>query len=151
MDDLESVARRGECVELRAVDDLLFVARAEQQSRVDGRAGSAAVADHRHERHDPRAAGDQEQRAAERRLPHEVPADGTADLQSIADDDRLVQERRHLAFGDPLDRDVDLAITLRLRCDRVASLDAIAVLGRQAQVDVLARSMTRPARQSECQ
>ena len=80
-------------------------------------------------------------------LPDEVPADRPAHLQSIAAHDDLVQERRHLAALDALDGDVDLARPLGLGGDRVRALDAVAVLGGEAQVHVLAGSMAAPSRQ----
>ena len=47
-------------------------------------AGRRAVAEHRHQRHDARAAADEEQRPARRRLPDEVAADRAAELELVA-------------------------------------------------------------------
>ena len=85
------------------------------------------------------------QRPAERGLPDEVAADRTAQLDPVADDDDVVEERRDLAVVDALDRDLDLAGTLGLGRDRVAPLDAVAVLRGQAKVDVLARAVSGQA------
>ena len=104
------------------------------------------MAQHRHQGHDAGPAGDQEERPAERRLPDEVAADRTAQLDPVADDHDVVEEGRDLAVVDALDRDLDLVGPLRLGRDRVAPLDAVAVLRGQTQVHVLARRDVRSRR-----
>src|SRR5262245_28854411 len=84
-----------------------------------------------------------------RGVPDEVAADRSAHLDAIAGHDDLVEGRRDLAAIDELDREVNLALALRLRRDRVASLRAIAVLGGEADVVVLAGAVPPPPRQRE--
>ena len=104
MDDLEPIVRRREVVELAAIDDL-FVRGAswtgDGSARVEParwRCRTMAI-----KRHDSRAARHEQQWPAEGRLPDEIATDRAADLKAIPGDDDVVQERRHLAVGDPLD------------------------------------------------
>ena len=103
----------------------------------------AVMTEHRAQRHDARASADEEQRAAERLLPHEVAADGTAKLELVAGTQLVDEIRRDLPVLEPLDREHELLV-LGCRRDRVAPLCLVAVFGRQPDVDVLARAMPGP-------
>ena len=92
---------RGELIQFRAVDDFLEVPRAEQERRWTASAAACAVADHRHQRDDAGPTGDEEQWRVVGRLPHEVSADRTADLEPVAGLDNVVEERRHLTVLAP--------------------------------------------------
>ncbi len=107
------------------------------------------MAEHRHQRHDPGPACHEEQRPRQRGVPDEIAADRAAHLDPVADDRDVVEEGRDLAVLDPLDGQVDLAAALRLRGDRIAALDAVAVGGRETKVDMLAGAMARPVREGE--
>ena len=61
------------------------------------------MAQHRHQRHDPRAAADEQQRPARRRVPDEVAADRAAQLELIAGAELVDEVRRDLAVVEPLD------------------------------------------------
>ena len=98
---------------------------------------------HRAERHDARAAGEEEQRAAGRGLPDEVAADRAAQLELVAGTELVDEVGRDLAVVEPLDGQ-DEVLVLRGRGDRVAALGLVAVLGRQPDVDVLTREMAVP-------
>src|SRR5207248_11132792 len=50
---------------------------------------------------------------------------------------------------DKLDREIDLALALGRRGDRVAPLGPVAIVGGQPDVVVLARAVRRPPRQRE--
>ena len=67
----------------------------------------SALANHRHQRHDARAARDEQQRIGGRGIPHEVATDRAAHLEAIAQDELVVQERRDLAVDDALDGQLD--------------------------------------------
>jgi hypothetical protein len=101
------------------------------------------VAQHRHQRHEARAAGEQEQRAAVIDRPGERPADRAAQLQLISGAHLAGQVRRHLAVVDPLDRERH-DVALRLRRDRERALRLVAVLRGEAHVDVLAGAVAAP-------
>src|SRR3954471_16406793 len=90
--------------ELVAVEHILPAPRGDEQPRVDGVGARRPVAQHRHERHESRAAGDEQQRAAVLDAPGEVPADRAAELELIAGADLVGQVRRDLAVVDALDR-----------------------------------------------
>ncbi len=87
---------------------------------------------------------DEQQRASLRRLPDEVAADRTAQLDPVAGPELVGEVRRHLAVVEPLDRELDASAVGR-RGDRVAALGLVAVLGRQPDVDVLAGAVPGPA------
>ena len=106
------------------------------------------VAEHRPERHDARAAPDEEERPVEGLLPDEVAADRAAQLELVARPQLVDEVGRDLAVVEPLDRQDEIAVLGR-RGDRVAPLRPIAVLGGQADVDVLSGSMPRPVRRVE--
>ena len=63
-----------------------------------------AIADHGHQRHDTGAAAEQQKRAAVGDLPDEMAADGSAQLDVIADFGDVMKEGRDLAIVEPLDR-----------------------------------------------
>ena len=77
-------------------------------------------------------------------MPDEVAADRAAQLELIAGSRLFDQVRRHLAVVDPLDSQLEVRVLWSGR-DRVRALGLIAVLGGQADVDVLAGKVTRPA------
>jgi len=93
--------------------------------------------DHRHERHDAAPAGDERNRTSLLRGPREVPADRSAQLDPVARPQLARQERRDLAVLEALDRERDTVLPGR-RCDRVATLCLVSVLGRESYVYVLA-------------
>ena len=107
------------------------------------RSRCVAGADHRHQRHDARAAGHEQQRAALRRLPDEVAADRAAQLDLVARPQLVGQVRRDLAVVEALDGELDAGAVGR-RGDRVAALRLVAVLGGQPDVDVLPGAVTGP-------
>src|SRR6476620_10271163 len=82
------------------------------------------------------------------RVPDEVTADRTAELELVADPQLADQVRRDLAVGQGLHGDRE-AVVFRSRRDRVAALRLVAVLGGEAHVDVLSRPMTGPVRHVE--
>ena len=101
------------------------------------------VAQHRHQRHHPRATADEQQRASVLHPPGEVAADRTAQLDLVARAELLGEIGRHLAVVDPLDRERQRRI-LRRRRDRVGALGLVPVVRRQAHVDVLAGLVSGP-------
>ena len=107
-------------------------------------AGRDAMAQHRHQRHDPRAAPDEQQRAARGRLPDEVAADRAAQLELVAGPQLVDEIRRDLAVVEALDGEHERSLLGRRR-DRVAALRLVAVLGGQPDVDVLAGPVAGPA------
>ena len=136
--------RPGQPLQLAAVEDVLGAPDGHQQARVDVTAMRGVVAQHRHQRHQPRAAGQQQQRATVLHAPRERSTDGTAQLERVTGAQFPGQVGRHLAVIDLLDRQCQLR-RLRRRGDRVRALGLIAVLGGQANVDVLARVVPGPA------
>jgi hypothetical protein len=118
--------------------------REEKSRRADVAAGGGAGADHRHQRHDARASAGEQQRPALRRLPDEPAADGAAELDPVARPELVRQVGRDHAVPQTLDGQLD-AGAVGHRCDRVAALRLIAVLGGEADVDVLPRPMSGPA------
>src|SRR5919108_5922635 len=106
VENLESVPLLGESRELLAVDDVLERRRRVQQARRHLGAGCRSVPDHGHERHNARAARDEEKRLGRvRRLPDEVAADRSADLEAVARTYLVHEVRRDLPLVEPLDRD----------------------------------------------
>ena len=102
------------------------------------------MAKHRHQRHEARSAADEEQRTPPCRVPGEVAADRPAQLELVAREHVLRQVRRHLAVLDQLDRQLETSF-LRRRGDRIRALGLVAVLGGQADVDVLPGAVAGPA------
>ena len=102
------------------------------------------MAHHRHQRHEPGPAGDEQQRTAVLAAPDEVPADRAAQLQLITGTELVGQIRRDLAVLESFDRQRERCV-LRRRGDRVRALCLVAVLGGQAHVDVLAGDVSGPA------
>ena len=88
------VAQRGELVAVGST--LVQAPRREQEPRVDVAPARRAMAQHRHERHEAGAAGDEQERPAVLDAPREVAADRAADLELVADDEVLDEVR-----GDP--------------------------------------------------
>jgi hypothetical protein len=101
------------------------------------------VAQHGHQRHHPRPAGDQQQRPAPVRLPDEVAADGPAQLELVALAELAGQVGRDLAVVEALDGQLDPRPGGG-RGDRVGPLGLVAVLGGEADVDVLAGQVPVP-------
>ena len=98
---------------------------------------------HRRQRHDARAASDQQDRFGLVRIPDEVAADRASHLDLVALA-RLVHEvGRDLAFLEALDGERE-AVAGR-GGDRVAALGLVAVLGGEAHVEMLAGAVTGPA------
>ena len=141
--DLDAV-ELPEPLELGRVDDVLGRAPRGEQPHLGVAAARDAVAQHRHQRDDARAAADEQQRAAGRGIPGEVAADRAAQLELVARPQLVDEVRRDLAVVESLDRERERGILGR-RGDRVAALRLIAVLRRQPHVDVLTRAMAGPA------
>ena len=131
------------------VDDLVVRARAVEKPRGIFQSGGVAVPEHRHQRDDAGSARDEQQRPSDRPIPYEIAADRPADLEPIADLDRVVQKRRYLTVGDPLDGDVDLSFALGLGGDRVAPLRGVAVRGGEPYVVMLPRPVRDPVGKAE--
>jgi hypothetical protein len=134
--------------ELGAEQQVALGARGHEQPRVDVAAVRSAVAQHRHQRDEPGAAADQQQRPAVLDAPGEVPADRAAQLELIARFQHARQIRRDLAVVDPLDGQREPAL-LGAGPDRVGALRLVAVGRGQADVDVLAGDVARPVREVE--
>ena len=111
-------------------------------------AGDGAGTDHRHQRHDPRAAREQEERPAERLFPDEVAADRPAQLELVPGPQLADEIGRHLPVVEPLDGEHEVLVLGR-RGDRVAALGLVAVLGSESHVDVLSGPMAGPRRRLE--
>ena len=103
-----------------------------------------ALTHHGHEGNDAGAAAYEEHGPAGIRIPDEVTADGTAQLEPVSRVRIPGQIRRNLAVVDPLDGQLDARAAVRRR-DRVAPLRLISVVRGQTNVDMLARSMPGPA------
>ena len=106
--------------------------------------GERAMAEHRHERHDPRTARDEEDRPVLVRRPYEVAADRPAHLESVAGMQHVAQVRRDFAVVEPFDGELDMRV-FRRRRDRVRALRLIAVVGDEPHVHVLAGAMPAPS------
>ena len=102
------------------------------------------VADHRPQRHDPRAAADQQQRPAVVGVPGERASSRPAQLELVALAQLARQPRRHLARVEVLDAQLE-GLVLGRRGDRVRPLGAVAVGRGQPDVDALAGAVTLPA------
>ena len=105
------------------------------------------MAKDRHQRHDARAAADQQHRGFA--APDEVGGERPADLDLVALADDVMEVRGDLAVGEPVDGQLDVAFELRRGGDRVGALGRVAVGGREADVVVLAGQMRHPHRQPE--
>src|SRR5215210_7972151 len=92
---------------------------------------------HGHERHNTRAAGDQQQRIRHARLPDEVPADGSARFDAISYDHDIMQIRGAFSIVDAIHGDIYVAFALGLSSNRITALRLIAILCRQADVIML--------------
>ena len=102
------------------------------------------MAQHRHQRHDPRAAADEEQRL--RRgvgVPDEVAADRPAHLEPVSRNDLVDEVGRDFTVVEPLDRQGGSFVGCR--SEGIAPLRLVPVLRGEADVDVLACVMTGPA------
>ena len=102
------------------------------------------MAQHRHQRHDARAAGDEQQGLLwSVRVPDEVAAHRSAQLEAVTRDDLVDEIGRDLAVVEALDGQRRRLV--RRGRDRVASLGLVAVLRRKAHVDVLSGAVSGPA------
>src|SRR3954449_5766295 len=90
--------------QLVAIEDLIDRARGQDQSCVDRARLRRTVAQHRHQRHEPRSARYQQQRAAIRGAPDEITADRTAQLELVARPQLVCEIRGHLTVVEALDR-----------------------------------------------
>src|SRR5712671_2440728 len=87
--DLEGRVLLRQTRELVPIDHVFPSARRIQQSRRDSVSGAhvggserdVTMAEHRHQRHDPRTAGDEKERSAGSNIPNEVSADWAAKLE----------------------------------------------------------------------
>ena len=144
---LKPVVPPRQLLELRPVDDLLEPPRRIDEARRRPVARGRAVADHGHQRHDPGTPGDEKQRLVAARLPDEVAADRAAHLDLVALAQLFREIGRDLPVVEHLDGDRDRLT--RRRGDRVAPLCLVAVLGRQAHVEVLSGAVSGPTRHVE--
>jgi hypothetical protein len=85
-----------------------------------------------------------QERTAVLAAPGEVTADRAAQLQLITGTELVGQIRGDLAVRESFDRQRERCV-LRRRGDRVGALCLVAVLGGEADVDVLAGDLSRPA------
>ena len=138
----------GEAEQLLAVDRVVQRARGVEDARCDRPVRRDPVAQHRSQRDDARAAGDQLQRPGQRRLPDEVAPDRPAQLELIAGLEHVREVRGDLAVVEPLDRERE-EVVLRRGGDGVAALGLVAVLGGEADVHVLAGAVAGPPGQVE--
>ena len=106
------------------------------------------MAQHRAQRDDARAAGDQLEWPGQRRLPDEVAPDRTAQLELVAGLEHVREVWGDLAVVEPLDREREEVVVGR-GGDRVAALGLVAVLGGEADVHVLAGAVAGPCGQVE--
>src|SRR5713226_7745259 len=81
-------------------------------------------------------------------VPDEVLAAGSAELEAIAEFKIVNEVGRNLAVGEPFDGQNKVVVFGR-RGERVAALCLVAILGGQANVDMLASQMTWPSRKLE--
>ena len=145
--DVDRVVRGRRC-KLVAVDHVVDRPGRVEKPHGHVTPGRLVVPQHRAERDDARATCDEKKRAAERRLPDEVPTDRPAQLELVARAELVGEVPRYLTVVETLDGEDELPV-LRRGGDRVAPLCLVAVLGREAHVDVLAGAMPRPLRQIE--
>ena len=136
---------RSDRVQLVAVEHVLPRARGEQEVGGHRGVGRGVGAEHRHQRDEARASADQEQRLRRSsRRPDEVPPDRAAELEDVADLGLAHEPRGDLAVVDQLDRQAREAAGGRGR-EGVRALRLVAVLGGQADIDVLAGDVAGPA------
>ena len=95
---------------------------------------------HRAEEHRPAVAG----------VPDEVPPDGAAQLDLIADAQLPVEVRRHLTVVEALDGEVQ-PLTVGRRGDGIAALGPVPVRRGEPDVEVLARPVARPPGDEQAQ
>ena len=115
----------------------------DQRAGVDLARVARAMAQHRHQRHEPRPAADEQQRAAVGDRPRERAADRPAHLELVADLHDLGQVGRDLAVVDPVDRDRRSRVLGRAR-ERERALRLVAVGRGQADVEMLAGAVAVP-------
>src|SRR5438105_5484310 len=106
---------------------------------------------HRHERSNTGSPGDQQQRPANIDGPDEIAADGTAEFELVTDGKLVHQIRRDLAALEALNRELELIRVFGRRRNRVRPLGAISVGRGEPDIDMLSRSMARPAWHGERQ
>ena len=90
-------------MELITVDHVLLRPRGVQEPGRHRAVDRPAVPDHGHQRHNSRSPADEEEWPAHGRLPDEVPADGTPQLQVVTNLDLVNQIWRYLPVVQPLD------------------------------------------------
>src|SRR6476659_878468 len=146
--DLEAVAASRELRELVSVDHIVPASRRVEQPRRNAAALQRALPGHRHQRHDSRTAPDEEHGALGVRVPDEVAADGTAQLDHVPGTQLIREVGRDLTVLEALDGQIDPR-TVGRRRDRVAALCLIAVVCGQPDVDVLTRTVSGPPRHVE--
>src|SRR6266516_2985309 len=134
----------GHAHQLVTVDDLLERAGRVEQAHRDDALDGVVVTQHRTQRHDARAARDEQERAPERLLPDEVAADRPSQLELVTGTQLIGEIRGHLAVFESLHRQHEITVFGR-GGDRVAALRLVPVLGGQANVDVLSGAVTGPS------
>src|SRR5690606_6112065 len=144
---LEPVTARDERGELVRVELVLGGAHGADQPERRAVAGVAPGARHRHERHQARAAGQQQhgRPGVAGRVPHEPAADRPPDLDGGARREVVDEVRGHLAVGDALDGHLDAARAVGRARQGVGPLGGVPVGGGEPQVDVLPGLVPRPA------
>ncbi len=109
------------------------------------------MADHRHERADTGATGNQQQGAARVNIPDEVSTNRPAQLELVAFRKHVDQVGRDLPVVNPLNSESYSRGVLWRRGDRVTALGLVAIIRGQADVDVLPGAMAGPTRHGENQ
>src|SRR4029077_21249827 len=103
VDDLDTV-EIVETLELGRVDDVGRATPRRQEPNLGIAAAGCAMAQHRHQRNDARAASDEQPPPGGARFPHEIAADRAAQLELIAGAELVDEVRRDTAVLEPLER-----------------------------------------------
>src|ERR671919_112637 len=130
-------------LELVAIEHVVDRADGQEQPRLDCAHPRGAMAEDGHQRNQARAAGDRQERTPVLHAPDEVAGERPPQLERVADAQHLGQVRRDLAVFEPLHSQLRHRFLGR-RGDREKALCLIPVLGRKADVDVVAGDVPRP-------
>ena len=149
--DFEACVLRCEAGELVPVDHVVPFARRVQQPHrklepdncVCRSECAVAMAQHRHQGYDARAATDEEERSTRRNIPNEVAADRAAKLELVSRDELVEQIGRDFTVVETLDCEREVRLFGR-RGYGVAPLRLLSVFRREPHVNVLPGAMARP-------
>ena len=145
--DLDACVAGRQRIQLITVDHVLDRARRVEEPSGHRAPDGHTMAEHRHQRDDARAAGDEQEGPAVGLLPDEVAAYGPAQLEAVAYLGDVDEIGRHLAVGEPLDRYRGRLAWRRGK--RIATRCLVTVLSGQAHIDVLPGPVSRPVRHVE--